>query len=423
MTIDNHFVIKGAHVIPGGGDWTPSQNDLEVEGGRITAIGPDLDAADVYDARGKVVVPGFVNAHLHLGAQFFRFDADRSSLSSFVDYTDRFYESCADPRRLMELSTWATLAESLAAGTTTVAVSKGWREVYGVRLGGVCFYPVMRSRTLGRFLDHLEDRVQRMAEFCRARRLGFGVFLPSLGHVDRPLLARVAALVATNDTMRVALHYLETPTERTEVRARFGQEPIDLLLAHGLLGRRTVLAHCAHLLAHDVEAIRAAGAHVVVCPLSNALLHTGLPPLGLLRSEGLPLSLGTDGPATGTTLGLLEHAKFLGHLYPDVELTADEIGALITTGPARALGLEQDVGSLHIGKLANALLFDEESFYGPSDHLLEELVWGSAKVPFAVIAQGEVLIERGVFTDSMLRQRLREARAAQQPVVATSDGP
>jgi cytosine/adenosine deaminase-related metal-dependent hydrolase len=236
------------------------------------------------------------------------------------------------------------------------------------------------------------------------------------------LLARVAALVATDDTMRVALHYLETSTERTEVRARFGQEPIDLLLAHGLLGCRTVLAHCAHLLAHDIEAIRATGAHVVVCPLSNALLRTGLPPLGLLRSEGLLLSLGTDGPATGTTLGLLEHAKFLAHLYPDVELTADEIARLITTGPASALGLEHDVGSLHIGKLANALLFDEESFYGSSDHLLEELVWGSAKVPFAVIAQGEVLIERGAFTDSALRQRLREARAVQQPVVASSGG-
>lgn len=405
-------------MIPGGGDWTPSRHDLEVEDGRITAIGSDLDAADVYDARGKVVVPGLVNAHLHLGAQFFRFDADRSSLPSFVAYTDEFYESCSDPGWLMELSTWATLAESLAAGTTTVAVSKGWREVDSARLGGVCFYPVMRSRTLGRFLDYLEVGVRQMAEFCRERRLGFGVFIPSLLHVDRPLLARVAALVAADDMMRVGLHYLETSAERIEIRARFGQEPIDLLLAHGLLGSRTVLVHCAHLLAHDVEAIRAAGAHVVVCPLSSALLRTGLPPLGLLRSEGLPLSVGTDGPATGTTLSLLDHARFLGHLYPDVDLTAQEIATLITTGPASALGLEQDVGSLHVGKLANALLFDEESFYGPSTHVFEELVWGSAKVPFAVIAQGEVLIERGVFTDSALRQRLRDARALQQLEVA-----
>jgi 5-methylthioadenosine/S-adenosylhomocysteine deaminase len=405
-------------VIPGGGDWTPSRHDLEVEDGRITAIGSDLSAADVYDARGKVVVPGLVNAHLHLGAQFFRFDADRSSLPSFVAYTDEFYASCSDPGWLMELSTWGTLAESLAGGTTTVAVSKGWREVDGARLGGVCFYPVMLSRTLGRFLDHLEVGVRQMAEFCRERGLGFGVFVPSLLHVDRPLLARVAALVADDDMMRVGLHYLERSAERIEIRARFGQEPIDLLLAYGLLSSRTVLVHCAHLLAHDVEAIRAAGAHVVVCPLSSALLRTGLPPLGLLRSEGLPLSLGTDGPATGTTLSLLDHARFLGHLYPDVDLTAEEIATLITTSPASALGLEQDVGSLRVGKLANALLFDEESFYGPSNHVFEELVRGSAKVPFAVIAQGEVLIERGVFTDSALRQRLRDARAVQQPVFA-----
>lgn len=412
MMIDRRFVIKGAYVIPGGDDWTPSRNDLEVEGGRITAIATGLDAADVYDASGKVVVPGLVNAHLHLGAQFFRFDADRRSLWSFIDYTDRFYESCPNPGQLMELSAWATLAESLAVGTTTVAVSKGWREVNGAGLGGACFYPVMRSRTLGGFLENLEDKVQQMVKFCRAHDLAFGIFLPSLAHVDRPLLARVGALVAANDSMRVALHYLETSTERAYVRARFGQEPIDLLLAHGLLSCRTVLVHCAHLLPQDIEAIRTARAHIVVCPLSNVLLHTGLPQLGWLRSEGLSLSLGTDGPATGTTLGLLEHAKFLSRLYPDLELTADEVLALITSGPARALGLEQDVGSLKIGKLANALLFDEESFYGPSDRLLDELVWGSAKMPFAVIAQGKVLVERGAFTDSALRRRLREARAA-----------
>jgi 5-methylthioadenosine/S-adenosylhomocysteine deaminase len=418
-TTDSHFVIRGGNVIPGAGDWTPSRHDLEVESGRITAIGPNLDATAVYDARGKFVIPGLVNAHLHLGAQFFRFDADRSSLSSFVGYTDQFFESSSDPGRLMKLSTWATLGESLAAGTTTVAVSKGWRELDSAGLGGVCFYPVMRSRTLGPFLDDLEDGVRAMADFCRERRLGFGVFLPSLLHVDRPLLRRVAELVAADDMMHVALHYLETSAERTDVRARFGQEPIDLLLAHGLLGGRTILAHCAHLLAHDVDAIRAAGAHVVVCPLSSALLRTGLPPLGHLRAEGLLVSLGTDGPATGTTLSLLDHAKFIRHLYPEVELTAEELATLITSSPARALGLEQDVGSLHVGKLANAILFDEESFYGSSDRVLEELMWGSAKMPVAVIAEGEVLIERGDFTDGVLRQRLRQAREV-RPAVMTS---
>lgn len=420
MTTGRHFVIKGGQVIAGGGDWTPSRADLEIDAGRITAIGPDLDTADVYDARGKVVVPGFVNAHLHLGAQFFRFDADRSSLSAFVDYTDRFYESRADPGRLMELSTWTTLAESVAAGTTTVAVSKGWREVDGAGLNGVCFYPVMQSRTLGWFLDDLEGGVRRAADFCQEHRLGFGVFLPSLLHIDRQLLARVAALVAASDTMRVALHYLETSSERTEIRSRFGQEPIDLLLEYGLLSSRTLLAHCSHLLAHDIEAIRATGAHVVVCPLSNALLRTGLAQLGLLRSEGLRLSLGTDGPATGTTLGLLEHAKFLRHLYPELGLTSDELATLITSGPASALGLEPDVGSLHVGKVANAVLFNEESFYGPSDQLLDELIWGSAKVPWAVIVKGKVLIEGGVFADGALRQRLREARSVRQPVLASS---
>jgi 5-methylthioadenosine/S-adenosylhomocysteine deaminase len=406
-------------VIAGGGDWTARRRDLEIDAGRIAAIGDDLEAADVYDARGKVVVPGLVNAHLHLGAQYFRFDADRSSLASFVHDTDRFYESCPDPGRLMELSTWATLAESLAAGTTTVAVSKGWREVDGTGLGGVCFYPVMRSRALGGFLDELEDNVRQMALFCRERRLGYGVFVPSLLHVDRSVLERVAALVAADARMRVALHYLEAPDERTEIRARFGQEPVDLLLAHGLLGGRTVLAHCAHLHARDIDAIRAAGAHVVVCPLSNALLRTGLPPLGLMRSEGLSLSLGSDGPATGTTLGLLEHARFLGHLFPDVAMTTGELLALITTGPASALGFEQDVGSLQVGKLANLVVFDEESFYAPSDRVLDELVRGSTRAPFAVIVEGEVLIERGVFRQTELRRRLREARAARHPVPAS----
>ena len=318
----------------------------------------------------------------------------------------------------MELSTWTTLAESIAAGTTSVAVSKGWHEVDGAGLTGVCYYPVMRSRALGWFLVDFEAGVRRAADYCREHHLGFGLFIPSLLHVDRQLLARVAALLAASDTMRVALHYLETPSERTEIRARFGQEPIDLLSEYGLLTDRTSLAHCSHLLAQDVEAIRVAGAHVVVCPLSNARMRTGLAQLGRLRSEGLKLSLATDGPATGTTLGLLEHAKFLAHLYPELALTAEEVATWITSGPANALGLEEDIGSLDVGKLANAVLYDEESFYGPSDQLLDELIQGSAKVPHAVIVKGNIVIEGGVFTDGALRRRLRDARAVRQPVAA-----
>ena len=93
MPPGRHFVIQGGQLIAGGGDWTPRRADLEIDAGRITAIGPDLDAPSVFDARGKVVVPGFVNAHLHLGAQFFRFErigaASRRLLTTRIGSTNR----------------------------------------------------------------------------------------------------------------------------------------------------------------------------------------------------------------------------------------------------------------------------------------------------------------------------------------------
>ena len=397
-------VVRGGMVIAGGGDWRPRRADISFAAGRITEIGPDLDGPTAFDATGMVIVPGFVNPHLHLGAYFYRFEADRRSLSSFIEFTDRFYANARGPETTMRDSTYLTLGESIAYGSTTVAVSKGWTEVAEFGLTGLCLYPVMRSRSLAPFLMNLREEFHAMADFCSDHDLAYGLFVPSLQHVDEELLAEVGELLRNDGQARVALHILESATERAEVMQRFGKPPITLLCDNGLLTRRTLLVHASHANVDEIQAVVDHGAHIVVCPTSNLRLRTGLPPVRSFRENAIPIAIGSDGPASGMSLGMLDHARLLGIAYADLDFDARDLFDMITCAPARALGLDHVVGSLEVGKLMNAVLFDQGQFFCSSDQVLEELVFGSPKQPRDVMLRGELVCKRGVLTSEVLRK-------------------
>ncbi len=415
------YVLRGGILVPGGGDWEPSQADVRIRGERIVEVGRGLEAPVVMDVRGSVLLPGLVNAHLHLGAQFFRYAACRNSLRSFVECTDQFYRHTEDGNRLMTLSNRTTLAESVASGTTAVAVSKGAEDLFAAGVTGLGLYPVMRSRTLSPLLDNLVERVRRHADACRNQGLPYGIFLPSLRHVGPELLDEVAFLVASDPQMRLAVHFLESPTEDSEVETEFGCSAIDLLYGLGLLGTNTILVHCCHISERDIDLIARSGAHVVLCPASNTFLDTGVPPLGALRDAGIRCAIASDGPASGRSLSLLDHTRFAATVYRNPPLSTRDLLEAVTTHAACALGMEDEIGTLRVGTVADLILFEQAQFFSPSGRFLDELVVGSSKQPRVVICRGRVLVEHGLLVDERLSAWTRTTRGI-QPVLRGAVG-
>jgi 5-methylthioadenosine/S-adenosylhomocysteine deaminase len=122
---------------------------------------------------------------------------------------------------------------------------------------------------------------------------------------------------------------------------------VEWLKEHGVLSGRTLCIHAVQIGPSDIDILAGSGAAVAHCPLSNRAHRHGTAPLAAVLEAGIPVGIGTDSEVSVGSLDLLAEARAAGSLAP---LTADDLIELCTMGGARALGLDQDAGSLRIGK-------------------------------------------------------------------------
>jgi 5-methylthioadenosine/S-adenosylhomocysteine deaminase len=161
----------------------------------------------------------------------------------------------------------------------------------------------------------------------------------------------------------VQIHLHETAAEVAEALAKDGITGIDRLERIGLLGPRLQAVHCTQLKERDIERFARYGVHVVHCPYSNLKLASGLCPTPALTAAGVNLALGTDGAASGNALDLFEAARLASLL---AKVSSGNAAALperetlyaATLGGARALGLDDTIGSLEPGKSADLVAVD-----------------------------------------------------------------
>jgi 5-methylthioadenosine/S-adenosylhomocysteine deaminase len=180
--------------------------------------------------------------------------------------------------------------------------------------------------------------------------------------VSQANLAKVATLAAELD-VPVQIHLHETRGEVQQAVAQHGERPLDTLLHLGLLGPRTQCVHMTELAPQDIALLAETGAHVVHCPQSNMKLASGACPVDKLLAAGVNVALGTDSAASNNDLNLfgeMQSAALLAKLQSGDASTLPAAQALTmaTLGGARALGLEDQIGSLVPGKQADMIAVD-----------------------------------------------------------------
>jgi 5-methylthioadenosine/S-adenosylhomocysteine deaminase len=203
----------------------------------------------------------------------------------------------------------------------------------------------------------------------------------------------------------VHLHLAETADEDAAQRERYGSVP-RMLHELGMLGRggRLLAAHAVHLDTEDIALLARSGAAVAHCPGSNAKLAAGSAPVTALRAAGVPIALGTDGPASSDDLDLWSTARLAGRLArlasgDAAELTAAELLLLATRHGAAAIG-RADLGALEPGRWADVVHVstDDPAFLDLDDDpgLLSNLVWaGGGRLVRDVWVAGERVLEAG----------------------------
>ncbi|MEZ6197925.1 MAG: amidohydrolase family protein, partial [Planctomycetota bacterium] len=224
----------------------------------------------------------------------------------------------------------------------------------------------------GDYLAACERRIDEDLARVPGGLVGYGLAPHAPYTCPGAVLAGLAAR-AERDGLRLSIHVAESPEEddffrrrRGPMMARFdrgdrhdlGRSPVAALAARGALGPRTLLVHAVHVDEDDLDLIASSGATVVHCPGSNHHLGVGVAPIVALRARGIPLAIATDSAASRGKLDLFEEmrlAVFAQRAAARNATALDATAALeaATLGGARALGLEDRIGSLEVGKDAD----------------------------------------------------------------------
>ena len=371
-------VVRGRHVLTMGPAGDLEDGAVAFAGGEILAVGPfgELAArfpdAEVTGDDHGVVLPGLVNAHTHLSEALLCGMGEDLTLFEWID---RIVGPAGRhvTREMARVGAMLKGAELLLSGATCVSdmfchtnmgslASLGvvdGLEAMGLR-GVVAFGPEDTAEADRRPVREFLAEHEALADRCAASdlvgfRLGVGTVL---GQSDELLAA--SAELARERGWAVHTHLAEVREEVVQAGLRWGRTTVERAAEVGLLDVPVLAAHCIWVRDADIAALARAGATVVHNPVANMILGSGVCPLAALRGAGIPVAIGTDGPASNDSQNMLEAVKAAALLQKVARLdpraaTASDVLAMATVEGARALGLEGTVGSLQPGRRADVV--------------------------------------------------------------------
>lgn len=365
-------LIRNGIVLPVTGHRTAHDpGSVLIDGERIEAVGgvEELDAragdAEVVDATGHAVIPGLQNCHLHSG--LLRGTAESLALFEWLhEYVDPAHKALTP--EIAETASLQCYTESVRFGTTSVMDM--WRymegsaraaEQVGIR---ATLVPYVADEEGFDFFESIESN-RRLLESHREAADGRVRTWVGLEHLFycTPDAFRAAADLASEFDTGIHTHSSETVWEVQESLRRFGRRPIEEFFNRGILGPRTVVAHCVWLDDREIKLLADTGTGVAHCPCSNMKLASGPARIGDLRAAGIAVGIGSDGEKENNNLDLLEEMKFASLLQKVSTLDptvgdAWDVLEMATIDGARALGLDGVTGSLEAGKRADVVTVD-----------------------------------------------------------------
>ena len=353
------------------------QGDVLVVDGRIRALGPDArreasGLVQVLDARGCVVMPGLVQAHVHLCQALFRGMADDLPLLRWLRERIWPLEAAHDAASL-RASADLGLVELVRGGTTTVldmgtvhhhdAVFEALRDAGLRAVSGKAMMDAGDAVPAG-LRERTDESLRESDALCQrwhgshGGRLRYAYSPRFILSCTKRLLRGVARRARELGAM-IHTHAAEHPDEREAVRAQMGGDDVDVLADLGIAGPDVLLAHGVLLTPAQRRRLASEGTRVCHCPSANLKLGSGVAKVAALRRAGVVVALGADGPPCNNNLDAwveMRHAALLAKRLGDpTALPAREVLRMATIDGARALGLDGEVGSLEVGKRADLI--------------------------------------------------------------------
>jgi 5-methylthioadenosine/S-adenosylhomocysteine deaminase len=391
------------------------QGGVAIQDGILTAVGnvPDARFDSVIDAGGGYLLPGFIQTHVHLCQTLFRGFADDMPLLAWLRRRVWPMEAAHSPKTL-RASVRLAAAELLRTGTTCVLTMETVHDT------DVVFETVAATglrATVGKCMmdsdaqvpGRLQEDTQKSIDESLALKARWhgqaggrlrAAFAPRFAvSCSRELLEAVAALSTSEDAL-VHTHASENREEVEVVRQLSGGlSNLEYLADTGLATPRLCTAHCVWITEAEQQLLAEREVKVLHCPGSNLKLGSGIAPVVEMRERGISVSLGADGAACNNRLDVFDEMRLAATLQAmrrgPGALPARDVVWMATREGARAMGLEDTIGSIEVGKRADLVVVDTRAPHlAPGADPWSTIVYSARGTDVRIVlVDGELLVQ------------------------------
>src|SRR5947209_6472308 len=402
---------------------------IAINDNRIAAIGKtdtllsQYHDEEVIDVKGKLIIPGLIDTHVHLAQALIRGCADDMALIEWL--CDRVWVLQGNfTEDDGYVSARLCIAEMLKSGTTTFLESMlahryGFNgiaqavEESGIRacLAGIVMdigtYATQSNAMHAGMIESRETSLFGVLDMHskwngaadERIHVWFGPRTP--GGVSSELYREMSDL-ARQRNMGITMHLAEVEADKIYLNEKYGLSPVYYAESVGLLGPRTVLVHMVWLNQNDIAKLADIGTHVSHNPSSNSKLASGVCKVPQMLASGVNVALGCDGGPSNNDYDMIREMKLAAIIHKAVThdpliVPAETVLEMATINGARALGLEQEIGSLEVGKKADLVVIDLNHLNTtPSINPVSTLVYAATGGEVdAVVVDGQIVVEQG----------------------------
>ncbi len=402
---------------------------IAIKDNRIAAVGKtdallrQYSGDQVIDVKGKLIIPGLIDTHVHLAQALIRGCADDMALIQWL--CERVWVLQGNfTHDDGYVSARLCIAEMLKSGTTTFLESM-LAHRYGfdgiaraVDESGIraCLAGIVMD--IGTYATQSSSMHPGMVESRETSLFGvldmhskwhgaandrvhvwFGPRTP--GGVSSELYREMSDYAHQRD-MGITMHLAEVEADKIFLNEKYGLSPVYYAESVGLLGPKTVLVHMVWLARADIDKLAETRTSVSHNPSSNSKLASGVCKVPQMLASGVNVALGCDGGPSNNDYDLVREMKLAAIIHKAVTnnpliVPAETVLEMATINGARALGLEQEIGSLEVGKKADLVVIDLNRLHTtPSPNPISSLVYAATGAEVdTVVVDGRIVVEHG----------------------------
>ncbi len=382
-----------------------TKNNIYIKDDKIIHIGKldNFKADRIIEGKKYLAMPGFINAHTHVGMSYFRnYGNDNDLMTWLNDYIFPAEEKLTE--EIVYNASLLSFAEMIRSGTTCFA------DMYFFEEATIKALEIAKLRgQLARGLTAPDLNETKLSENLRLykkydglnKKIEIALGPHAIYTNNKDYLKRIAD-ISKEYNIPIHIHLSETKVENDECLKKYGKSPSEVFDECGIFDGRVIAAHGVHLSDNDLDILKEKEVSIVHNPSSNLKLSSGICDVSRLLDYGINVCLGTDSASSNNKQSMLkeiEIASLISKLKAADNLKAYDVLKMATINGSKALGIDNMVGTIEVGKNADIILIDIDNInHLPCNDLIASICYSTYDSDISyVMIQGDIVYENGTY--------------------------